>query len=418
MGRALAESSPGAAAVWAEADAALGFPLFEALLRGAGRGPGPDRQHPARGAVRERGRRGRPGRARRHARPRGGPQPGRVLGARGRGRAALRGRGAPGAPPRRVHAGGGAGGHWRDGRADGGGAGRGRAALRRGRAGEVVGVANINSPGQIVIAGHRAAVERAVEAAAARGGRKSVLLPVSAPFHCALMKPAADRLVAELERVAVSDPRIPVVRNVDAGVTRTADEVKPFLVQQVASPVRWTDCMERLAREGATGFLEVGPGRVLTGLLSARSTARAATRWRIPRRSRRPWRRWRRERVTEGKALAGKVAIVTGAAGASASPSPGPWQRTAPPCSLWPRRGASRRGGEGAGGPGRAGPGGSGRCREARRRRPLDRGDPGALRAHRRVVNNAGITRDQLLVRMKDDDWTRCSTRTCAGSSS
>ena len=133
--------------------------------------------------------------------------------------------------------------------------------------GEVVGVANINSPGQIVIAGHRGAVERAVEGAAARGGRKSVLLPVSAPFHCALMKPAADRLVAELERVAVSDPRIPVVRNVDGGVTRTADEVKPFLVQQVASPVRWTDCVERLAREGATSFLEVGPGRVLTGLL-------------------------------------------------------------------------------------------------------------------------------------------------------
>jgi len=133
--------------------------------------------------------------------------------------------------------------------------------------GEVVGVANINSPGQIVIAGHRTAVERAVEAAAARGGRKSVLLPVSAPFHCALMKPAADRLAAELERVSVSAPRVPVVRNVDGGVTRTADEVKPFLIQQVASPVRWTDCVERLAREGATGFLEVGPGRVLTGLL-------------------------------------------------------------------------------------------------------------------------------------------------------
>ena len=133
--------------------------------------------------------------------------------------------------------------------------------------GEVVGVANINSPGQIVIAGHRAAVERAVAAAAARGGRKSVMLPVSAPFHCALMKPAADRLVAELERVAVSDPRIPVIRNVDGGVTRTADEVKPFLIQQVASPVRWTACVERLAREGATSFVEVGPGRVLTGLL-------------------------------------------------------------------------------------------------------------------------------------------------------
>jgi len=133
--------------------------------------------------------------------------------------------------------------------------------------GEVVGVANINAPGQIVIAGHRGAVERAVAGAAARGGRKSVMLPVSAPFHCALMKPAADRLAAELERVAVTAPRIPVVRNVDGGVTTTADEVKPFLVQQVASPVRWTDCAERLAREGATAFLEVGPGRVLTGLL-------------------------------------------------------------------------------------------------------------------------------------------------------
>jgi [acyl-carrier-protein] S-malonyltransferase len=133
--------------------------------------------------------------------------------------------------------------------------------------GEVVGVANINSPGQIVIAGHRSAVERAVAGAAARGARKSVMLPVSAPFHCALMKPAADRLAAELDRVAVSPPRIRIVRNVDGGVTTSADEVKPFLVQQVASPVRWTDCVERLAREGATGFLEVGPGRVLTGLL-------------------------------------------------------------------------------------------------------------------------------------------------------
>jgi len=133
--------------------------------------------------------------------------------------------------------------------------------------GEVVGVANINSPGQIVIAGHRGAVERAVAGAAARGARKSVMLPVSAPFHCALMKPAADRLAAELDRVAVSAPRIRIVRNVDGGVTTSADEVKPFLVQQVASPVRWTDCVERLGREGATGFLEVGPGRVLTGLL-------------------------------------------------------------------------------------------------------------------------------------------------------
>ena len=133
--------------------------------------------------------------------------------------------------------------------------------------GEVVGVANINAPGQIVIAGHRTAVERAVQAAAERGGKKSVLLPVSAPFHSALMKPAADRLAAELERVAVSAPKFPIVRNVDAGVTTSAEDVKPFLVRQVASPVRWTECVERLSREGAGAFLEVGPGRVLTGLL-------------------------------------------------------------------------------------------------------------------------------------------------------
>jgi [acyl-carrier-protein] S-malonyltransferase len=133
--------------------------------------------------------------------------------------------------------------------------------------GEVVGVANINSPGQIVIAGHRGAVERAVKVAAERGGRKSMLLPVSAPFHCALMKPAADRLAAALEDVRVAAPRIPVVRNVDAGLTTTAEEVKPFLVGQVASPVRWTDCLARLAREGGDAWIEVGPGRVLTGLL-------------------------------------------------------------------------------------------------------------------------------------------------------
>ena len=133
--------------------------------------------------------------------------------------------------------------------------------------GEVVAVANLNAPGQVVIAGHKTAVERAVKAAAARGGRKSVMLPVSAPFHSALMKPAADRLAAELASIQVASPRIPVVRNVDAGLTTTADEVKPFLVQQVASPVRWTDCVERLYREGASVFLEVGPGRVLTGLL-------------------------------------------------------------------------------------------------------------------------------------------------------
>jgi [acyl-carrier-protein] S-malonyltransferase len=132
---------------------------------------------------------------------------------------------------------------------------------------EVVDVANVNSPGQIVVAGHRAAVERAVAVAASRGGRKSVVLPVSAPFHCALMTPVAERLAEELERVRVDDPAIPVVRNVDGGVSRTAAEIKPALLRQVASPVRWTACVQRLADEGGDVFVEVGPGRVLTGLL-------------------------------------------------------------------------------------------------------------------------------------------------------
>jgi [acyl-carrier-protein] S-malonyltransferase len=130
----------------------------------------------------------------------------------------------------------------------------------------VVEVANVNSAQQIVIAGEKPAVERAVALAAERGGRKSVMLPVSAPFHCSLMAPAAERLARELAGVTVSDPAIPVVRNADGSVTRAAKDVVPLLLRQVASPVRWTDCVQRLAAEGATVFLEVGPGRVLTAL--------------------------------------------------------------------------------------------------------------------------------------------------------
>jgi [acyl-carrier-protein] S-malonyltransferase len=133
--------------------------------------------------------------------------------------------------------------------------------------GEVLDVANINSPGQIVVAGHRGAIERAVALAPARGGKRSVLLPVSAPFHCRLMAPAAERLAAALAGVRAADPRPPVVRNVDAELTNRADDVRPFLVRQVTAPVRWTDCVARMAREGCRTFLEVGPGKVLTGLL-------------------------------------------------------------------------------------------------------------------------------------------------------
>jgi [acyl-carrier-protein] S-malonyltransferase len=133
--------------------------------------------------------------------------------------------------------------------------------------GEVLDVANINSPGQIVVAGHRAAVERAVALAAARGGKRSVILPVSAPFHCRLMAPAAERLAEVLGAVPAADPRPPVVRNVDGELTTQADAVRPLLVRQVTAPVRWTDCVRRMASEGCRTFVEVGPGKVLTGLL-------------------------------------------------------------------------------------------------------------------------------------------------------
>jgi [acyl-carrier-protein] S-malonyltransferase len=133
--------------------------------------------------------------------------------------------------------------------------------------GQVLDVANINSPGQIVVAGHRSAVERAVAVAPAHGVKRSVLLPVSAPFHCRLMEPAAERLTAVLSEVPATDPRTPVVRNVDAELTTRAGDVRPFLVRQVTAPVRWTDCVGRMAREGCRTFLEVGPGKVLTGLL-------------------------------------------------------------------------------------------------------------------------------------------------------
>jgi len=133
--------------------------------------------------------------------------------------------------------------------------------------GEVVEIANLNSPQQIVIAGHKAAVERALALASARGGKKSVLLPVSAPFHCSLMKPAADALAPALAAIAINDPAVPVVRNVDAGLTRSAADVVPFLLRQTVSPVRWTESVQRLACEGAATFIEVGPGRVLSSLV-------------------------------------------------------------------------------------------------------------------------------------------------------
>ena len=132
--------------------------------------------------------------------------------------------------------------------------------------GQVVEIAGINSPEQVVIAGHRAAVARVVAQVSARAGKKGVLLPVSAPFHCSLMSPAVARLAGELDTVAVADPVIPVARNVDGAMTRNAAEVRPTLLAQVTRPVRWTACIRRLVAEGASIFFEVGPGRVLTEL--------------------------------------------------------------------------------------------------------------------------------------------------------
>ncbi len=143
---------------------------------------------------------------------------------------------------------------------------------------EVVSAANLNSPAQIVIAGHHGAVERAVELAKARGARRAILLNVSAPFHCSLMKPAADRLAVDLDAVAISDPRVPLVNNADAAVVQTAEAVRDGLKRQVTSPVRWADSMLALRREGADIFVEAGPGKVLSGLM--RQIDREARTWR------------------------------------------------------------------------------------------------------------------------------------------
>jgi [acyl-carrier-protein] S-malonyltransferase len=131
----------------------------------------------------------------------------------------------------------------------------------------VVEVANLNAPGQVVIAGERAAVERAVAIAKERGAKRAVPLPVSAPFHCRLMQPAVERLREVLATVRLRDLRVPCVTNVDAVPVRTGAEVAEALVRQVAAPIRWVEGVERLIREGVDTFVEVGPGKVLTGLI-------------------------------------------------------------------------------------------------------------------------------------------------------
>lgn len=148
-------------------------------------------------------------------------------------------------------------------------------ACRDAAEGDVVSAANLNAPGQIVIAGSAAAVARAGEQAKARGAKRVIPLRVSAPFHCALMRPAQERLAPELAAAVRTNPRVPVIANVDAAPKRTAAESTAALVAQVSAPVRWEDSVKRLASEGVTTYVEVGPGTVLAGLV--RKTVAGAT---------------------------------------------------------------------------------------------------------------------------------------------
>jgi [acyl-carrier-protein] S-malonyltransferase len=138
---------------------------------------------------------------------------------------------------------------------------------RKASEGEVVAPANLNSPEQIVISGHAAAVKRAVELASAGGAKRAVMLAVSAPFHSELMEPARLRLEKDLRATQFGPLRIPLVTNVDAGVITNGEHAREALVQQVTQPVLWEQSMRELIELGATLFVEVGPGRVLSGLL-------------------------------------------------------------------------------------------------------------------------------------------------------
>jgi [acyl-carrier-protein] S-malonyltransferase len=133
--------------------------------------------------------------------------------------------------------------------------------------GEVVTASNLNSPDQVVIAGHAGAVARAVELAKAAGARRALMLPVSAPFHCPLMEPAQERLKADLDATEFQDLAVPLVNGWQARVIRTGTEAREGLYQQVPNPVRWTEVIQQLASLGVTRFVEVGAGGVLTGLL-------------------------------------------------------------------------------------------------------------------------------------------------------
>jgi len=141
-----------------------------------------------------------------------------------------------------------------------------RAACAAAAQGEVVEAVNFNAPGQVVIAGAKSAVERAIEALKAAGAKRALPLPVSAPSHCALMKPASERLAERLQTVTVRAPKIPVLHNVDVQTTQDPDAIRDRLVRQLYSPVRWVETVQALKAAGVTTTVECGPGRVLAGL--------------------------------------------------------------------------------------------------------------------------------------------------------
>ena len=141
-----------------------------------------------------------------------------------------------------------------------------RAACAEAAQGEVVQAVNFNAPGQIVIAGHRTAVARAMEACKARGAKRALPLPVSAPFHSSLMRPAAEKLRAYLEGVGIAATQIDLINNVDVAVRRQPAEIKDALVRQAASPVRWVETIRKMRAMGVTHVVECGPGKVLAGM--------------------------------------------------------------------------------------------------------------------------------------------------------
>lgn len=142
-----------------------------------------------------------------------------------------------------------------------------RAACAEAAQGDVVEPVNFNAPAQVVIAGHKAAVERACEAAKARGAKRALPLPVSAPFHSSLLKPASDRLRDYLNNVTFNSPSIPLINNVDVAVAQDAAAIKDALVRQAASPVRWVETVHKMRADGVSRVIECGPGKVLTGLV-------------------------------------------------------------------------------------------------------------------------------------------------------